>query len=102
MAVANLWGQIQSQLRGFDGYLGIQVPFPHPSQHIKVMFGYVLGFRRILNVFSQVRKDRPNPFLLQSLRGRQRIAKIFSRHEARYRASNEFVFRRVVAQPRVL
>jgi len=79
-----------------------QVVVGDAPQQFQVMSSHARGFLSILNVFSQVRKYRPNTFLLQSLRGRQGIAQIFSRHESRDRASHEFVFRRVIAQPGVL
>jgi hypothetical protein len=66
------------------------------------MFGDTTRFGLVGYVFSQAREDCSNIFALQTLRGGQRIAQFFARHESRDGAAHKFVPGRVIAQPGVL
>ena len=89
-------------MRGFDGYFGVELLFANAAQRLNVVFRDAFRFRRIPNVFAQVREDRSDMFFFQAARGRERVAQIFAGHEARNGAAHEFVFCGVIAQPGIL
>src|SRR2546429_2758827 len=102
MFKAEIRGEIQTELRQFDGNLRLQTFFSDALQNLEIVFGNLLRFGTIFDVFAQVSEDRSDLLSTENLCRAKRVIERFAGHEPRHRTPYKRVVRHAIAQPLIL